>query len=66
MQGRVEPPPVPPRDLPPVADLGEGTRLGGYGRHTVSPDGRSIVFTREDGRGSDIMMVDSRSLFPNR
>jgi Tol biopolymer transport system component len=45
-----------------IADLGEGTRLGGYGRHTVSPDGRSIVFTREDGGGSDILMVDGRSL----
>jgi Tol biopolymer transport system component len=45
-----------------IADLGEGTRLGGYGRHTVSPDGRWIVYTREDGVGSDILMVDGRSL----
>jgi Tol biopolymer transport system component len=45
-----------------LADLGAGTRLGGYGRHTVSPDGRSIVYTREDGGGSDILMVDGRSL----
>ncbi len=49
-----------------IADLGEGTRLGAYGRHTVSPDGRTIVFTREDGGGSDIMMVDGRSWIPSQ
>jgi Tol biopolymer transport system component len=44
-----------------VAELGRYTRLGRYGRHSVSPDGRWIVYTREDGGGSDIMMVESVS-----
>jgi Tol biopolymer transport system component len=53
-------------DITTVADLGEGTRLGAYGRHTVSPDGSFILFTREDGSGSDIMMVDTRTLKTER
>jgi Tol biopolymer transport system component len=45
-----------------VVELGRYTRLGRYGRHTVSPDGRWIVYTREDGGGSDVMLVDHVSL----
>jgi Tol biopolymer transport system component len=48
-----------------VNELGRYTRLGRYGRHTVSPDGRWLVYTREDGGGSDIMLVESVSL-PSR
>jgi TolB protein len=32
-------------------------RLGMFGRHSVSPDGRWIIFTKEDGAGSDLMWV---------
>jgi hypothetical protein len=42
-----------------VAELGKETRLGGYGRHSVSPDGQWILFSREDGAGSDIMLVEA-------
>jgi Tol biopolymer transport system component len=48
-----------------VTELGRYTRLGRYGRHSVSPDGRWIVYTREDGGGSDIMLVERVSL-PSR
>jgi Tol biopolymer transport system component len=41
-----------------VTELGRYTRLGRYGRHSVSPDGRWIVYTREDGGGSDVMLVE--------
>ncbi len=33
-------------------------RLGRYGRLTVSPDGRWIVYPQEDGRGGDLMVVN--------
>ena len=42
-----------------VAELGLETRFGGYGRHSVSPDGQWILFSREDGAGSDIMLVEA-------
>jgi Tol biopolymer transport system component len=45
-----------------VVELGRYTRMGRYGRHTVSPDGRWIVFTREDGGGSDVMLVEHITL----
>ena len=41
-----------------VADLGENTRLGRYGRHSLSPDGRWILFPKEDGSGADLVLVD--------
>jgi hypothetical protein len=38
-----------------VADLGERVRLG----LGVSPDGRTILFTRLDNPSSDLMMVEN-------
>jgi hypothetical protein len=38
-----------------VADLGERVRLG----LGVSPDGRTILFTRADNPSSDLMMVEN-------
>jgi hypothetical protein len=38
-----------------LAELGERVRLG----LAVSPDGRTIVFTRMDNPSSDLMMVEN-------
>jgi Tol biopolymer transport system component len=42
-----------------VADLGENTRLGCYRRHSLSPDGQWMLFTRDDGSGADLVLVDA-------
>lgn len=41
-----------------IAELGLDTRIGKYGRLSVSPDGRWIIYPQDDGRGSDIIMVE--------
>jgi Tol biopolymer transport system component len=46
------------RETHTVAELGMETRFGPYGRHSLSPDGHWILFTRQDGGGADIVLVD--------
>lgn len=41
-----------------VARVGPERELGRYGRLAVSPDGRWVFFPREEGRGSDLMIVE--------
>jgi Tol biopolymer transport system component len=41
-----------------IATLGKEVHLGRYQRLNISPDGRWMIFTREDGGGSDIMLVE--------
>lgn len=36
-----------------------GALVGKYGRISVSPDGRWILYPQEDGKGSDIMLVEN-------
>ena len=42
-----------------VAELGPETRIGKYGRISVSPDGRWILYPQDDSRGADLVMVEN-------
>jgi Tol biopolymer transport system component len=41
-----------------VAELGPETRIGKYGRISVSPDGRWILYPQDDSRGADLVMIE--------
>ena len=41
-----------------VAELGSETRIGKYGRISVSPDGRWILYPQDDSRGADLVMIE--------
>jgi Tol biopolymer transport system component len=41
-----------------VAELGSGTRIAKYGRISVSPDGRWVLYPRDDSPGNDLVLVE--------
>ena len=41
-----------------VAELGPGTRIAKYGRISVSPDGRWVLYPRDDSPGNDLILVE--------
>jgi len=41
-----------------VAELGPETRIGKYGRISVSSDGRWILYPQDDSRGADLVMIE--------
>jgi Tol biopolymer transport system component len=41
-----------------IVALDASTRLAGYGRISLSPDGRWILFSKEDGQGADLILVE--------
>jgi Tol biopolymer transport system component len=45
-----------------ISTLGAGTRLTGYGRISISLDGRWILYSKEDGQGADLILVEGVGL----
>lgn len=41
-----------------VAELGPDVRIGKYGRISVSPDGRWVLYPQDDSRGADLVMIE--------
>ncbi len=56
---RIERLDLPSGEIEVLVELGRETRIGKYGRICVSPDGRWVLFPRDDSRGSDLILVEN-------